>query len=216
MPDTTARTDADTWSLIHAERAAAADLLAGLTPEQWTAPSLCGSWTVRQTAAHLVVGAEQTTGGFVKGLLATGFRFNTMMDRTARGLAERPTDELVERLRARTSTTNRAPAPVVTMLGEVVVHTEDIRRPLGLAGGPSPEAVGACLEMYKGAAFPLGCKKRIEGLRLVASDLDWAHGDGPEVTGPATTLMMAITGRGAVATDLDGEGLPTLQARLGR
>ncbi len=38
-------------------------------------------------------------------------------------------DALVRRLRARTTTTNRPPAPVVAMLGEIVVHGEDIPSP---------------------------------------------------------------------------------------
>ena len=208
--------DNQTWALIHAERAATADLLAGLTPEQWEASSLCGTWTVRMAAAHIVTGAEQTKGNFAKRMLANAFNFNKMIDRDARKVAEQPTDELVGRIRARTSTTNGPPAPVVTMLGEVVVHTEDIRRPLGLAGGPSPDATVACLEMYKKATFPIGSKARIEGLRLTSTDVDWTFGDGPEVRGPAMSLMLAITGRAAGMGGLEGDGVETLRSRLVR
>jgi hypothetical protein len=64
-------------------------------------------------------------------MISAGFRFNVFADRAARRLASMSTDELVRRLRARTSTTNHPPAPVMAMLGEIVVHGEDIRRPLG-------------------------------------------------------------------------------------
>jgi len=71
----------------------------------------------------------------------------------------------------------------------------------------------ACLEMYKNASFPVGTKKRIDGLRLVATDVDWSHGTGPEVTGPAMSMVMAMTGRAAGLDELGGEGLATLRRR---
>ena len=68
--------DNETWSLIHGHRAAVADMLEGLTPAQWAAPSLCGAWTVRTAAGHIVAGAEQTRGNFIKRVAANGMRFN--------------------------------------------------------------------------------------------------------------------------------------------
>ena len=41
----------------------------------------------------------------------------------------------------------------------------------------------------------LGAGRRIRGLRLRATDVEWAHGRGPEVTGPGEALLMAMTGR---------------------
>ena len=93
------------------------------------------------------------------------------------------------------------------MLGEIVVHSDDIRRPLGLPNDVDREALIACLEMYKSASFPIGTKKRIDGLRLVATDVDWTHGTGPEVTGPGLALLAAMTGRAAGLSDLGGEGI---------
>jgi uncharacterized protein (TIGR03083 family) len=206
--------DAATWKLIHQERAAMADTLATLSQSQWKEPTLCGGWSVRETAAHIVLGAEQTKAHFMARMAANGFRFNTMMDRDARRLGAQPPDELIARLRARVSTTNGPPAPVMTMLGEIVVHSDDIRRPLGLPSEASPEAILACLEMYKKASFPVGTKKRIEGLRMVATDVDWSHGTGPEVTGPGLPMVMAMTGRAAGLDELGGEGLAALRRRM--
>jgi uncharacterized protein (TIGR03083 family) len=101
------------------------------------------------------------------------------------------------------------------MLGEVVTHTQDICQPLGLAHDAQPAALIACLEMYKTTAFPVGAKKRIAGLRLAATDVDWSHGDGPEVSGPALSLISAMTGRSAGVSGLAGPGVATLQSRLG-
>jgi uncharacterized protein (TIGR03083 family) len=206
--------DGQTWSLIHAERAAMADTLGTLTPGQWAQPSLCHGWSVQVAAGHILVGAEQTRGRFVRRMAANGFRFNTMMDRDARRLGALPPAQIVERLRATTTTTNRPPAPVMTMLGEIVVHAEDIRRPLGQENGASPAAVAACLGMFSEANFPVGTKKRIAGLRLVGTDVDWSHGDGPEVTGPGLSLLLAITGRAAGLEGLGGEGIDSLRSRM--
>ena len=207
-------TDTDTWSLIHAERATMADTLATLTPEQWAAASLCGGWTVRIAAAHIVAGAEQTPPNFVTRMAASGFRFNRMIDRAARTLGRVEPAELIARLRARTSTTNRPPAPVAAMLGEIVVHGADIRQPLGLPNDVAPAAVRACLEMYRTASFPVGGRKRISGLALAADDLDWSCGAGPQVRGPAMSLLLAMTGRQPGLAGLSGDGLATLAARL--
>ncbi|HWW55032.1 MAG TPA: maleylpyruvate isomerase family mycothiol-dependent enzyme [Acidimicrobiales bacterium] len=206
--------NATTWKLIHSERVALANTLEGLSPEQWVVPSQCAGWSVQLAAAHVLAGAEQTGPRFMAGMMANGFRFNAMVGRDVSRLGALSPVELVERLRARTTTTNHPPAPVMAMLGEVVVHGEDIRRPLGLSAEPSAAATLACLDMFKGANFPVGAKKRISGLRLVATDADWDHGGGPEVQGPMLSLLMAMTGRASGLEGLSGEGAPVLRSRL--
>jgi uncharacterized protein (TIGR03083 family) len=206
--------DTAMWKLIHSERAAVADTLVALTPAQWAAPSLCGAWSVQITAAHIVVGAEQSPLRFIKGMVANGFRFNTMVDRDARRMGALSPSEIIERLRARLTTTNRPPATVITMLGEVVVHGEDICYALGVPHDTSPEALTACLQMYTGANFPVGTKKRIAGLRLVATDVGWTHGSGPDVSGPGAPLLLAMTGRPGGLDGLAGDGLATLRSRM--
>jgi len=63
-------------------------------------------------------------------------------------------------------------------------------------------------------APPIGASKRIGGLRLVATDLDWTVGKGPVVEGPAESLLMALAGRRGVATELTGPGQPTIAERI--
>jgi uncharacterized protein (TIGR03083 family) len=206
--------DSKTWALIHAERKALADTLEHLTPEQWARPSLCDGWTVQQLAGHILSGAEQTPARFLTGMMSTGFRFNAMMERDVRRLGSLQPGEIIDRLRRRTTTTNRPPAPAMAMLGEAVVHGADIRRPLGLPEPATGEALDACLDMYTAASFPVGGKKRIRGLRLVATDTGWTHGVGPEVSGPAVPLLLAMTGRTAGLNDLSGDGAPLLAKRM--
>jgi uncharacterized protein (TIGR03083 family) len=138
-----------------------------------------------------------------------------MMDRAARESGQLPPSELMARIRARTTTTNKPPAAAMAMLGEVVVHGNDIRQPLGIADNTSSAAKLACLNMFKGSNFPVAAKKTIAGLQLRANDADWSYGSGPEVTGPMVALLMAMTTR-PLLPSLSGDGLDTLRGRLNK
>lgn len=46
------------WPAIHPERAGLADDLETFTTQQWSNPSLCGSWTVEEVVAHLTATAS--------------------------------------------------------------------------------------------------------------------------------------------------------------
>jgi uncharacterized protein (TIGR03083 family) len=201
------------WTYIHGERGHLADTLDGLTPDQWNRASWCDGWTVQETTGHVVAAAEQTFPSFYKELLQAGFRFNSFTARGATRVASAGPDELVRRLRARTTTTNHPPAPVMAMLGEIVVHGEDIRRPLGLSHCSPLPALVAVADTWKKSNLLIGTKRRIVGLRLRATDTEWTHGEGPEVFGPLQSLVLAMTGRKGAHGDLGGEGLEVLAGR---
>ena len=83
-----------------------------------------------------------------------------------------------------------------------MVHGEDIRRPLGSKGEHPAEHLTTLAELYKKTGPPLRGKKRIAGLTLRATDVDWSTGDGPEVVGPAMSLILGMVGRAAAARGL--------------
>ena len=203
----------ETWKYIHAERSQVAETLTALSADQWATPSWCEGWSVQDTAGHILAAAEQTPANFYKELISAGFRFNVFTDRAAKRLGAIGPDDLVRRLKARTSTTNHPPAPVMAMLGEIVVHGEDIRRPLGLEHRAPEAALVAVADSYKKSNLLIGAKRRIAGLRLQATDSDWVCGEGPEISGPLTSLILAMTGRKGAHRDLTGEGLATLGNR---
>ena len=58
--------------------------------------------------------------------------------------------------------------------------------------------------------FPIHAKKRIAGLRLLATDSDWSV---PSVEGPLASLILVMAGRKAPLEDLSGEGKQTLGDR---
>ena len=201
------------WKNIHSERADMATTWSSLTSDQWATSSWCGGWTVKDTAGHVLSAAEQSPMNFFKEMGAAGFKFDVFTDRGAKKLSTLSPEELVRRLRARTTTTNHPPAPVMAMLGEIVVHGQDIRRPLGLTHASPPQALIALADSWKNANLLIGSKKRVAGLKLRATDADWVHGDGPEVSGPLISLILATSGRKRAHADLTGEGVAILATR---
>ncbi|HEY6279127.1 MAG TPA: maleylpyruvate isomerase family mycothiol-dependent enzyme [Streptosporangiaceae bacterium] len=202
------------WPLIHAEREALANDLATLTAEQWATPSLCSEWTVRDAFGHVIATARMTPPAFFAALAKAGFRFNTMTaNRIAAEATATPAEALAEFRKLLTATTH-PPGPVEAMLGEAIIHGEDIRRPLGIKREYPAEAVIRVADFNKGSNLLIGSKRRIDGLTLKAADQDWQTGSGPEVTGPALSLVLAMTGRTAALDDLSGDGLATLRSRM--
>jgi uncharacterized protein (TIGR03083 family) len=202
------------WDTIRPLRLQTADYLDTLTPEQWAMPSLCGGWSVKDVAAHLVGGAMNTPGHFFGGLIGSGFSFNKFVDKDIATYGAGSPADVVKRLRDVAPRTTSPPGPTTTMLGENIVHPEDIRRAVGSPSGEYPaDALIKVLDFYKGSNLIIGSKRRIAGLTLRATDLDWTTGSGPEVAGPAIGMVMAMTGRKAYLDDLKGDGVETLRSR---
>ncbi|MEC3952703.1 maleylpyruvate isomerase family mycothiol-dependent enzyme [Nocardia sp. CDC153] len=206
---------ADLWAMAHAERAALADDLADLTDDQWAQPSLCGQWTVEEVVAHLTAGASNTRLSWLRSAIAARFDFEK---HNARQLAEHrgaTPAETLNRFRAIiSSTTSPAARQTLAWLGEVVVHAQDIRRPLGLPRTPSVEAATEVARFYASRDFTVASHSVIKGLRLEATDGPFATGAGPLVSGSTIALVMAMAGRATYCDDLTGPGLPTLRSRL--
>jgi hypothetical protein len=99
------------------------------------------------------------------------------------------------------------------MLAETVVHAEDIRRPLGLHRQYSDVVLRTVAQYYASTELAVPSKSRIAGLHLAAADTPFTSGSGPTVAGPTIALIMAMTGRGAYLTELDGDGVALLRAR---
>jgi uncharacterized protein (TIGR03083 family) len=205
----------ETWDIIAAGRRELADELDTFTPKQWDTQSLCNRWRVRDVVGHLIATAEITFGSAFVAMMKAGFRLDTMLEREARRLGDNPSEDLIARLRRGVDSHTTPPgAKAVDVLSDLVVHTEDIRRPLGLIR-PLPEDRARQVADHlkdQGARF-LPAKKRVDGLRLVATDIDWSTGNGPEVRGPVESLIMAMAGRKVAFADLTGDGVDTLASR---
>jgi len=205
---------ASPWPVIHAERGALADDLSGLSDAQWQTPSQCSGWNVHDLLAHMLATARMTKAGFFGRFVSSGFNFAKMADKEVQEYgAGGPAATLAAWRDAQNASTS-PPGPVDSWLGETIIHAEDIRRPLGIKHEYPTDAVVRVLDFYKNSNLIVGAKKRISGLTLRADDADWLTGSGPEVRGPALSLLLAMTGRSAALTDLSGDGVETLRSRM--
>lgn len=202
----------DVWALVHAERAALIEDLTHLKDAQWDEPSLCDGWTVHDVVAHLVDSARTTRTGFVVGMLRARFDFDRQNAHGVRRERGATPGETLERLRQVAPRRSAPPAPLDTRLVEEVVHGEDIRRPLGLTHTYPQEAVVRALRLQTRTSASFGGAKELTArVRLTASDADLSLGSGPEVTGPALSLLLAVSGRPTALDDLAGPGVATLR-----
>jgi uncharacterized protein (TIGR03083 family) len=197
-----------------AERTDLADFLATLTLDQWNAPSLCARWRVRDVVAHVM----SFDGVTLLGMLRRAIR-GRMVNINQVGvdeLASLTPEQLLDRLRARLR-----PQGLATTFGgrlallDVTIHHQDIRRPLGLSRTIPVERLRCVLsDSLRSPELPGWHLAR--GVRLAPTDLDWSHGSGPDVTGPAEAVLMAVAGRRSALEELTGPGQPVLAGRLSR
>lgn len=205
----------DVAHLATDERTDLLELLRGLDLAQWNAPTLCPDWSVREVVGHVLSYEDLTlpslAGTFVRGGLRTA-RVNEVALRPFRDLMPA---ELLDRLAA-----HLRPRGLTAMMGGAValtdglIHHQDIRRGLDLPRAVPTDRLRAALEVAAGAPT-LPSRGNRRGLRLVAVDLDWTLGGGPEVRGPGEAVLMAMAGRSAALPELEGEGVATLAGRLG-
>ncbi|BBY55784.1 maleylpyruvate isomerase family mycothiol-dependent enzyme [Mycobacterium koreense] len=201
--------------LAAAERADLAALLKSLTAEQWRVPSPCDGWTVRDVVAHMLsydeLGLTGLARRFARGHLhldqANALGLADFADCTPRQLLD-----LLDRCITPRGLTRGFGSRIALL--DAMVHHQDIRRPLGMPRDIPGKRLVPALNFAR-MAPPIGARQRIHGLRLVATDLDWAAGEGLDVMGPAEALLMAIAGRHGVAEELDGPGAATLRERTG-
>ncbi|WP_186760075.1 maleylpyruvate isomerase family mycothiol-dependent enzyme [Arthrobacter alpinus] len=206
--------ETDLWALAHAERAALAQDLSGLTTEQWQHATLCREWNVEQVVAHLTAAASIGQLRWIRSMLGARFRPDVHnLRRLGEHLGVNPAETL-NNFRAIIASTTAPTADTAAYLGEVVVHAQDIRRPLGLVGTPSIDALTQVAKFFASRNFAVPSKSNATGLRLQADDGPFASGEGALVTGTTLALVMALAGRAAYLDDLHGPGGQVLRSRL--
>ena len=203
----------DLMPMVHAERHALAEFLQTLAPEQWTAPTWCDQWNVQELVGHLTAAGNITAPHFFGGFIRSGFSFDKFVDGDLRHYAAGAPSDVAARFDAILDSNRKPPGPAYVALGEVMVHGEDIRRPLGASGDHPSEHLSTLAELYKKTGAPLRAKKRLDGLRLEATDVEWSTGSGPEVRGPCMSLILAMVGRKGALADCTGDGVETLRSR---
>ena len=201
-----------------AELAAISEYLHELDEPQWDETSLCEGWRVRDVVSHMCVG------------------YTTPMPRMFAKIAKRrfnvPKASYEESIAFGTEHT---PAGILSVFDEIhrnnirkgiakvikpneglvdhLIHHQDIRRPLGQPRQMPSDRLVAALDVVPGLGGFVGARTRVAGLRLVATDVDWSHGDGPEVHGSSESMMLMLAGRPIDADELSGPGAAALRTR---
>jgi len=199
------------WAAVDQERQSLAEFVALLTDDEWTTPSLCSEWTVRDVVAHLTL-----TGIRPLPLTAQLIRYRGSLSRTSRETARRraattPTPELVKLLHGMVGNRRH---PVGTSyldpLADLLVHGQDIAVPLGRERAMPAEAAVVATQRVATMGYWFWARRRLRGVRLEATDADWSFGSGAVVRGPIAVLLLVLTGRRARLDELSGDGLPEL------
>ncbi|RDD91198.1 maleylpyruvate isomerase family mycothiol-dependent enzyme [Streptomyces parvulus] len=199
---------------IHVERSALAQDLAELSEAQWATSSLCERWTVEEVTAHLTAGAGTGMWRWLLSMLAARFDPDLHNDRRLAQHRGATPDETLRRFREVVTGPAGPTGHTAAWLGEIVVHSEDIRRPLGLVRTPPVATTTAVARFFAGRDFTVASRTVIAGLRVEATDGPFTTGSGEPLRGPTLSLVMGMAGRAAACEDLEGDGAAILRARL--
>jgi uncharacterized protein (TIGR03083 family) len=209
------RSQAEIHARTSANRRLLADFFDDLSDDQLRTRSLCDAWTVREILGHLVMPLAGSLTGFILQVVRARGSVNRASEATARQLARRPVGELTMLLRDGADQHGKAPGVgPMGQLADGCIHLRDCARPLGLPDDVSTADWRMVLEWLPSGVPGLVPKRRVEGLRLVATDQEWSWGAGEPVTGRSEALAMAVSGRAVALDDLDGPGVDVLRRRL--
>jgi len=201
------------------EMAAISELLHELSQEDWDHPSLCDGWRVRDVIGHMCVGYTTPMPAMIVKVGRRGFNVPkaSREESVAFATDHAPAEILAVFDAVYRGNVRKGIAKVIKPaegLVDHVIHHQDVRRPLGRPRVVPEERLVAALGVIPGLGGFVGAKKRVAGLRLVATDVEWSEGQGPEVSGPGEAILLAASGRPVALEELSGEGLGTLRTRL--
>ncbi|OHT84951.1 maleylpyruvate isomerase family mycothiol-dependent enzyme [Mycobacteroides saopaulense] len=202
---------AGVYAMVQQEKRDLAALLRQLTPQEWEAPSLCAGWRVRDVVAHVLYDGTPLPTYLYEVVRVRGSadKLNQLYLDRAR---EWSTDALLAAFEATIEKSYSAKVQPKLVLADLLIHHQDIRRPLNRSR-TVPE--GALRTVLENPDPFIDSKRKMRGLRWTATDVDWTHGSGPEVRGPGEAIVMAIGGRPSALADLRGDGVAALRGRLG-
>ena len=199
------------------ERRGTADLIDSLTPQQLAQRSLCEAWTVHDVGAHLLMPLITPIPKFAAVMLVSGFSFDRANVRLTAGVARRSAGQIAAGLRERAETPFKPPGEgFEAPLNDLLVHQQDMRRPLGLAAKTDPDRVRTALDFAAGLRLERPRPEPLlAGLRFEASDIGWSWGSGPIVSGTGDALLLVLNLRSVDLVRLEGPGADLLRERSG-
>ena len=221
MGDTDVRARTGFRELMWAEVDDIGSLLHELPDDDFDRASLCEGWLVRDVIGHMGYGHTTSTVQIVAGLVRYRFDLTKGSFELSKAFAASRTpaelrafwDDRLVRGRNRHGIARTIKDHEGFL--DHFIHHQDIRRPLGRPRAIAEDRLVAALDAVTKVKTPLFATKPIvAGLRLEATDVDWSHGEGTVVRGPAEAIVLAAAGRKVALAELDGDGVATLSERL--
>jgi uncharacterized protein (TIGR03083 family) len=204
--------------LICAERRELAEVLGGLSAEQWRAPSLCAGWTVAHVVAHLTMPFRITEEEFGRGMAEAHGDFTQFSDAVAARDSQLPQAELVALVRDNVE--NPWAPPIGGHSGALshdLIHGLDIAWPLAIEYPIPGSAMTTVLDLIAGQEGQNGQEGHnafgvdLAGLELRATDLDWSAGAGAQAIGPSRDLLLLLARRSLPHDAVSGPGTQRLR-----
>jgi uncharacterized protein (TIGR03083 family) len=191
------------WQVIDAQRHSVVALLEGLSDDEWRRPSLCAGWTVRDVAAHLTLQQMGLRDEIRMMVRWRGSLDRTIQDAACRRAAAMTTEQIIAEIRGMIGARrHNVGVTYLETLIDILVHGQDIAIPLGRRHDmpPAAAAVAAGRVLSMRWPPPPPSVRKMTGFRLVATDISWSVGEGPEVRTPMSELLLMCTGRLPVPT----------------
>ena len=194
--------------VLRAEREAFVATLDELTDDEFErGATLCTQWAPRDVLAHLM-GIDLALTSYVFALGNTAKANGRIVDRAR----AQPRRRLMHRAR---HWAHRAPPPTTQfmalfLVGDVVMHHQDVLRPLGRRRSLSREARDAIFR----EGLTLGPTRWIHH-RVEPVDGGFGFGFGPRVSGSCEALALWLAGREGVDRELHFEGFLNVVAAVG-
>lgn len=204
--------------LFDSARTRFVELVAPLSAEQWESPTLCEGWRIRDMAGHLNHVSRVTFANSFAPVVKARFNLNRAFDVEARREGARPVPEIIDGLRELIGTYHVPPTSnVLQLISDWTVHTIEVQRALGLDPEIDPTQLAAAWSFAPKETRFTGTRGKIRGLKFVGavpgSSQPLEYGSGPEVAGPATTVLLAMLGRN-VRDELVGDGAAEFSSRF--
>lgn len=119
----------------------------------WSTPSLRAGWDLRDVLVHLAATATLSLPKFAAELALAGFLPQRITEKQIAAGRERPARHALDALGNAIYATATPPQPTITRVIEIIVHGEDIRRPLHIEHAYDPTHVGEALRTWHATTF---------------------------------------------------------------
>ncbi|HET6810411.1 MAG TPA: maleylpyruvate isomerase family mycothiol-dependent enzyme [Acidimicrobiales bacterium] len=197
-------------------------LLHELDDADFDRPSLCEGWKVRDVLGHMGLGHTTPMLAMTGRMARYGFNVTKASFNESKSLFSESTPDEIRRFWDDVMVAGQPRRGISKMIPtsagflDHLVHNEDIRRPTGHRRQVPEDRLRRALSLVRTEGSPMWSpKKKVSGLRLQATDIDWSEGEGPVVSGPGESIVMAASGRRAALGELEGDGVDRLRARIG-